>query len=136
MLPETFVIKVSVWEFRLHLKSLLYVLFILFRPVNACCRHSAGFPSHVLLSVPALLHGHKRVFATPEPVYVRSRAAHTNSRSFFVSSVNKNAICQPHITAVLNHRSHLAPRPLCTLCISKLPTYSIGPVQSISICQV
>lgn len=37
--------------------------------------------------------------------FTHTHAAHANNKPFFVSSVNKSAICQPHIAPVLNHRS-------------------------------
>lgn len=91
---------------------------------DACSRPSAWFTSHDFLPVHAQPHAHKHVFATFELVYPHTRAAHANSKPFFVSSVNKNAIYQPHITPVLNHRSHLAPWPFCTSWISQPPISS------------
>lgn len=109
------------------------ISFILFRPVNAasCYRRRRLFQAFCLIPIPCFpVFSYTATCTQVCFCHVWAGFTHThapcmfNSQPLFVSSVNKNAICQPHIAPVLNHRSHLAPRPFCTLWISKPPTSS------------
>lgn len=131
VLRESFVVKLSLRQLGFRENPFLHCLLYLVPSCKRCPLQTQTLVLGPLLDSDAMFfcffmqnYSHACLFATFETVYQHARATHANSKPCFVSTENKNAIFLPHIAPVLNHRSHLPPRPFCTLWISKPPTSS------------
>lgn len=119
-LGKTFVFKVCLRQLSFQDSFLHRLLYLLLSCKRCPLQTQLLVPGLTLDSHPVcfclFVHSyvHTNVFLQRVSRFTRTHAP-AKTKPFFVSSVNKNAICQPHIAPVLNHRSHLAPRPFCTL---------------------